>query len=90
MLLISGHAATGQLILSSGSIVNIWLLVLVVDLMMYFEVFKSYEVNQLWVFRCLGKLETIGVVWWNAINGNALKKLKCKLWSERWAKKFNF
>jgi hypothetical protein len=90
MLLTNDHDANGQLILLNGSIVNIWLLVAVIDLMMYFEVFKSYEVSQLWVFMCISKLEIIGVAWWNAINWNALKKFKWRLYSERWTKKFSF
>jgi hypothetical protein len=43
----------------------------------------TYELSELWVFRCMSKLETIGVVWWNAISTNALRKSKCRFQSER-------
>jgi hypothetical protein len=45
MLVINAHATKCLFILSGGSIVNIWLLVVIVDLMMYFEVLMSYEMN---------------------------------------------
>ncbi len=47
MLLTNGHATNGQFILLGGSIVNIYLLVAIVDLMMYFGVFKNHEVSQI-------------------------------------------
>jgi len=50
MLLTNGHATNGQFILLGGNIVNIYLLVAIVDLMMYFEVFKNHEVSQIMGF----------------------------------------